>query len=130
MLTECKEMELPEFFKATNHQTTHRNIPQDQSYKPADYTPQHSTRPKLQTTRLHTATFHNTKATNHQTTHRNIPQYSHIYADDVNLLGENINIKNKSTEALLGGSKEVGLEINAEKHMSHHQTTGQDKIVI
>jgi hypothetical protein len=101
-----------------------------QSYKPPDYTPQHHTIPKLQTTRLHTATSHNTKTTNHQTTHRNITQYSHIYADDVNLLGENINIMNKSTEALLGGSKEVGLEVNAEKHMSHHQTTGQDNNLI
>jgi hypothetical protein len=34
-----------------------------------------------------------------------------VYADDVNLLGENINIKKKSTEALLDTSKEVSQEV-------------------
>jgi hypothetical protein len=46
-----------------------------------------------------------------------------------NLLGENINILNKNTEALLDVRKEVGLEVNAEKirymFMTCHQTTGQ-----
>jgi hypothetical protein len=36
------------------------------------------------------------------------------YADDVNIVGENIDIK-KSTEALLDASREVGLEVNPEK---------------
>jgi hypothetical protein len=36
-------------------------------------------------------------------------------ADDVNLLGENIDIIKKITETLIGASKEVGLEVNAEK---------------
>jgi hypothetical protein len=34
------------------------------------------------------------------------------YADDVNLLGDNIDIINKKTETLTDASKEVGLEVN------------------
>jgi hypothetical protein len=36
-------------------------------------------------------------------------------ADDVNLLGGNINIVKKNTETSVDASKEVGLEVNAEK---------------
>jgi hypothetical protein len=37
------------------------------------------------------------------------------YADDVNLLGDNIDIINKNTETLIDASKEVGLEVSIEK---------------
>jgi hypothetical protein len=37
------------------------------------------------------------------------------YADDVNLLGDNIDTINKNTETLMDASKEVGLEVNVEK---------------
>jgi hypothetical protein len=37
-----------------------------------------------------------------------------VYADDVNLLGDNIDTIKKNTETLIGASKKVGLEVNAE----------------
>jgi hypothetical protein len=37
------------------------------------------------------------------------------YADNVNLLGDNIDTIKKNTETLIDASKEVGLEINVEK---------------
>jgi hypothetical protein len=40
------------------------------------------------------------------------------YTDDVNLLGDNIDSINKSTETLLDASKEVGLDINVDKTKS------------
>jgi hypothetical protein len=52
-----------------------------------------------------------------------------VYANNVNLLGENVNILKKNAEALLDASKETGLEVNSEKtnymFMSCHQTVGQ-----
>jgi hypothetical protein len=52
-----------------------------------------------------------------------------VYADDVNLLGNNTDTTKKNTETLIDASKEVGLEANAEKTkytlLSHHQNAGQ-----
>jgi hypothetical protein len=52
-----------------------------------------------------------------------------VYADDVNLLGDNDTIK-KNTELLIGASKEVGLEVNTEKTkymlLSRHQSAGRN----
>jgi hypothetical protein len=53
------------------------------------------------------------------------------YADDVNLLGDNIDIIKKNTEPLIDASKEVGLEINVDKTkymlLSRHQNVGQNR---
>jgi hypothetical protein len=37
------------------------------------------------------------------------------YADDVNLLGDDINTINRNTEMLIDASKEIGIEINVKK---------------
>jgi retron-type reverse transcriptase len=51
------------------------------------------------------------------------------YADDVNLLGDNIDTI-KNTETIIHDNMEVGLEINVEKTkymlLSRHQNAGQD----
>jgi hypothetical protein len=53
------------------------------------------------------------------------------YADDVNLLGDNIDTIKKNTETLIDVGKEVGLEINVEKTkymlLSRHQNVGQNR---
>jgi hypothetical protein len=38
-----------------------------------------------------------------------------VYADDVHILGEGIHTVEKNAEALLVASKEIGLEVNAER---------------
>jgi hypothetical protein len=53
------------------------------------------------------------------------------YADDVNLLGDNIDIIKKNTGTLIDASKEVGLEINVEENtkymlLSRHQNVGRN----
>jgi hypothetical protein len=53
-----------------------------------------------------------------------------LYADDVNLLGNNIDTIKKNIETLIDSSKEVGVEVNTEKTkymlLSHHQNAGQN----
>jgi hypothetical protein len=53
------------------------------------------------------------------------------YADDVNLLGDNLDTINKNTETLIGASNEVGLEVNVEKTkymlVSRDQNAGQNQ---
>jgi hypothetical protein len=56
-----------------------------------------------------------------------------VYADDVNLLGDSINAIKENRETFLEASRDVGLEINAEKTnymiMSHHPNSGQNQNV-
>jgi hypothetical protein len=51
------------------------------------------------------------------------------YADDVNIVGENIDTIQRNTKSILDANKEVGLEMNPEKNkymlMSWCQKTGQ-----
>jgi hypothetical protein len=53
-----------------------------------------------------------------------------IYADDVNILGDNIDTIKKNMETLIDMSKEVGLKVNTEKTeymlLSHHQNAGKN----
>jgi hypothetical protein len=56
-----------------------------------------------------------------------------IYVDDVNLLGNSVNTIKENSETLLEASRDIGLEINAEKTkymiMSHHLNSGQNQNV-
>jgi hypothetical protein len=55
-----------------------------------------------------------------------------VYADDINLLGDSVNTIQENIETLSEASRDVGLEINAEKTsmhviMSHHHDSGQNQ---
>jgi hypothetical protein len=53
-----------------------------------------------------------------------------VYADNVNILGDNIDTIKKNTQTLIDASKEDGLEVNTEKTkymlLFRHQNTGQN----
>jgi hypothetical protein len=54
-----------------------------------------------------------------------------VYADNVNLLGDSVNTMKENTETLLEASRDIGLEINAEKTkcmiMSRHSNSAQNQ---
>jgi hypothetical protein len=54
-----------------------------------------------------------------------------VCAVDINLLGDSINTIQENTESLWGASRDIGLEINAEKTkymvMSRHPNSGQNQ---
>jgi hypothetical protein len=53
-----------------------------------------------------------------------------VYEDDINLLGDSINIIKENTKSLLEASRDIGLEINAEKTkyvIMSHLNSGQNQ---
>jgi len=56
----------------------------------------------------------------------NLPQLL-VYADDDNISGGSVHTMKKKTEILVVGSKDVGLEVNADK--TKHMIMSRDQIV-
>jgi hypothetical protein len=56
-----------------------------------------------------------------------------VYADDVNLLGDDIETMKKNTRTLIDAGKEVGVEVNTEKTkymlLSSQQNGGQNHVL-
>jgi hypothetical protein len=54
-----------------------------------------------------------------------------VYADDVNLLGDSVNIVKEKSETHFAASRDIGLEINAEKTkfmiMPRNPNSGQNQ---
>jgi hypothetical protein len=52
-----------------------------------------------------------------------------VYVDDVNLLGDSVNTIKENSEALLQASRDIGLEINAEKtkYVINHPNPGRNQ---
>jgi hypothetical protein len=52
-----------------------------------------------------------------------------VYADDADLLGDNMDTIKRNTETFIGASIEIDLQVNPEKNMymllSRHQNAGQ-----
>jgi hypothetical protein len=48
-----------------------------------------------------------------------------VYADDVNILGGSVNTVKKNTETLVVVSKEIGIEVNADK--TKYMVTSRDQ---
>jgi hypothetical protein len=51
-----------------------------------------------------------------------------VYADDVNMLGESVHTVKENAEALEVDSKEIGLEVNADK--IRYMVRMQDEVII
>jgi hypothetical protein len=53
-----------------------------------------------------------------------------VYADDVNILGDNIDTTKENAQTLIDANKETDLEVNTEKtkylSLSRHQNAGQN----
>ena len=53
-----------------------------------------------------------------------------VYADDVNMLGENSQTVREYTDIFINANKEIGLEVNSEKITSRHQNVRQNQNVV